>query len=111
MNTTQDRLTELGHAFHRDPDLGFQENRTQANVAGPLRALGLEVQDGAGVVGLPRSGSGNRAAGLEADGDRPPTGFSEDFAHVSTAVPGCLPLGATFWAELVRDRLLARQDM
>jgi amidohydrolase len=78
-----------------------------------------------------------RAAGLEAIGDRQPMSFSEDFAHFNAAVPGCflllgngetgphckplhaadydfndalLPIGAAFWAELVRDRLPARQD-
>jgi amidohydrolase len=70
--------------------------------------------------------------GLEADGNREPMSFSEDFAHFLTAVPGCfllmgngqegpcgqplhsddydfnddlLPIGAAFWAQLVRDRL------
>ena len=70
--------------------------------------------------------------GLEADGNREPMSFSEDFAHFSAAVPGCfllmdngqegpcgqplhsddydfnddlLPIGVTFWAQLVRDRL------
>lgn len=78
-----------------------------------------------------------QAAGLDAIGDRPPMSFSEDFAHFSAAVPGCfllmgngetgphgqplhaadydfndalLPLGAAFWAALVRDRIPARQD-
>ncbi len=78
-----------------------------------------------------------RATGLEADGDRPPMSFSEDFAHLAAAVPGCflllgngqdgpngqplhsadydfndalLPLGAAFWANLVRDRLPSKQD-
>ncbi len=72
------------------------------------------------------------ALGLEADGNREPMSFSEDFAHFSAAVPGCfllmgngqegpcgqplhsddydfnddlLPVGATFWSQLVRDRL------
>jgi amidohydrolase len=70
--------------------------------------------------------------GLEADGNCEPMSFSEDFAHFSTAVPGCfllmgngqggpcgqplhsndydfnddlLPIGTAFWAQLVRDRL------
>lgn len=70
--------------------------------------------------------------GLEAEGNREPMSFSEDFAHFSAAVPGCfllmgngqegpcsqplhsddydfndelLPIGAAFWAQLVRDRL------
>jgi hippurate hydrolase len=78
-----------------------------------------------------------RTAGLKAIGDRPPMSFSEDFAHFTAAVPGCflllgngetgshgqplhaadydfndalLPIGAAFWAELVRDRLPARKD-
>lgn len=72
------------------------------------------------------------AIGLEADGNREPMSFSEDFAHFSAAVSGCfllmgngqegpcgqplhsddydfndnlLPIGAAFWAQLVRDRL------
>jgi amidohydrolase len=72
------------------------------------------------------------AMGLEADGNREPMSFSEDFAHFSAAVPGCfllmgngqegacgqplhsadydfnddlLPIGAAFWAHLVRERL------
>ncbi len=78
-----------------------------------------------------------QAAELEADGQRPPMSFSEDFAHFSAAVPGCflllgngtegahgqplhaadydfndalLPIGAAFWAALVRDRLPAKED-
>ena len=78
-----------------------------------------------------------RAAGLEVIGDRPPMSFSEDFAHFSAAVPGCflllgngtdgahgqplhaadydfndalLPIGAAFWAALVRDRLPTKKD-
>ena len=78
-----------------------------------------------------------RAAGLDTIANRPPMSFSEDFAHFSAAVPGCflllgngedgphgqplhasdydfndalLPIGAAFWAALVRDRLPARQD-
>ena len=78
-----------------------------------------------------------RVAGLDVIGDRPPMSFSEDFAHFATAVPGCflllgngtdgahgqplhaadydfndalLPIGAAFWAALVRDRLPARKD-
>lgn len=73
-----------------------------------------------------------RAIGLEAEGNREPMSFSEDFAHFSAAIPGCfllmgngqvgpcgqplhsddydfndelLPVGAAFWTQLVRDRL------
>lgn len=70
--------------------------------------------------------------GLDTIGTRDPMSFSEDFAHLSAAVPGCflllgngvdgpsgqplhaadydfnddlLPIGTAFWAQLVRERL------
>lgn len=73
-----------------------------------------------------------RASGLDTIPDRPPMSFSEDFAHFTDAVSGCflllgngedgaysqslhaagydfndalLPIGVSFWAQLVRDRL------
>ncbi|AHD01908.1 amidohydrolase [Leisingera methylohalidivorans] len=72
MTSFQDRLTALRRDFHRHPELGFQEDRTKAKVAQHLRGLGLEVHEGAGVVGLLRAGSGNRAIGLRADMDALP---------------------------------------
>ena len=78
------------------------------------------------------------AAGLETVPDRPAMSFSEDFAHFCAAVSGCflllgngqdgahgqplhaadydfndaiLPIGARFWADLVRDRLAPRKDI
>ena len=72
------------------------------------------------------------ALGLETEGNRDPMSFSEDFAHLSAAVPGCfllmgngqkgpcgqplhsddydfndglLPIGTAFWTQLVRNRL------
>ncbi|MEM9331016.1 MAG: amidohydrolase [Pseudomonadota bacterium] len=65
-------LSELRHAFHQNPELGFQETRTKAKVAGILRHLGLEVHEGVGVVGVLRAGTGNRAIGLRADMDALP---------------------------------------
>ncbi|MEP4195669.1 MAG: amidohydrolase [Aliishimia sp.] len=72
MNTFHKKLTALRHAFHRDPELGFQELRTKAVVADHLRELGLDVHVGAGVVGVLRAGHGNRAIGLRADMDALP---------------------------------------
>ena len=73
-----------------------------------------------------------QAQGLETISDRMPMSFSEDFAHFTTAVPGCflllgngedgphgqplhssdydfndalLPIGASLWTGLARDRL------
>ncbi|MDU8925788.1 amidohydrolase [Alisedimentitalea sp. MJ-SS2] len=76
-------LKALRHAFHRDPELGFQEVRTKAKVSRILRDLGLEVHEGAGVVGVLRAGSGNRAIGLRADMDALPIHEVSTHAYVS----------------------------
>ncbi|WP_083100487.1 amidohydrolase [Pseudophaeobacter leonis] len=78
MNELHTRLIALRREFHRDPELGFQEERTKARVAQHLRALGLEVHEGVGVVGILKSGSetghgtGTRTMGLRADMDALP---------------------------------------
>ena len=68
----QEQLTALRQVFHRQPELGFHEDRTKARVADFLRDLGLEVHTGAGVIGILRAGNGNRAIGLRADMDALP---------------------------------------
>ncbi|UWQ74257.1 amidohydrolase [Leisingera sp. M658] len=83
MNSFQDRLTALRRDFHRHPELGFQEDRTRAKVADHLRGLGLEVHEGAGVVGLLRAGTGNRAIGLRADMDALPITETSTHGYVS----------------------------
>lgn len=72
-------LVDLRHAFHRAPELGFQEVLTKAKVAETLRAFGLDVHEGVGVVGVLRAGTGNRAIGLRADMDALP--ITETSAH------------------------------
>ncbi|WP_120500784.1 amidohydrolase [Roseovarius sp. EL26] len=72
MEEFHQRLTDLRQEFHRDPELGFQEERTKAKVASILRELGLEVHEGAGVIGILKAGNGNRAIGLRADMDALP---------------------------------------
>lgn len=84
MNTNQDKLTALRHDFHRHPELGFQEQRTRARVADILRELGLEVHEGAGILGILRAGGGNRAIGLRADMDALPIRETGTHDHVST---------------------------
>lgn len=69
MNTHDEKLTALRRSFHRHPEVGFNETRTKAVVADYLRNLGLEVHEGVGVIGVLRSGSGNRSIGLRADMD------------------------------------------
>lgn len=83
MQDLQSRLTKMRHDFHRDPELGFQEERTKAKVAQHLRELGLEVHEGSGVVGLLKSGSGNRAIGLRADMDALPIHEASSHDYVS----------------------------
>jgi amidohydrolase len=72
MDEFQQRLTALRWDLHRQPELGFCEDRTRARVADHLRALGLEVHEGVGVVAVLRAGHGNRAIGLRADMDALP---------------------------------------
>ena len=72
MDDFHTKLTALRHDFHRNPELGFQEVRTKGKVAEILRDLGLEVHEGAGVIGILKAGKGNRAIGLRADMDALP---------------------------------------
>ncbi|WP_299690232.1 amidohydrolase [uncultured Tateyamaria sp.] len=72
-------LVDVRRDFHRHPELGFQETWTKAKVAEMLRAAGLEVHEGTGVVGVLRAGTGNRAIGLRADMDALP--IHETSAH------------------------------
>ncbi|SMC14284.1 putative hydrolase YxeP [Roseovarius aestuarii] len=83
MDDFHHKLTQMRHAFHRDPELGFQEVRTKAKVAAALRDLGLEVHEGAGVVGVLRAGGGNRAIGLRADMDALPITEASSHGYVS----------------------------
>ena len=72
MSDLETRLIELRQDLHRNPELGFQETRTKAVVSERLKALGIEVHEGVGVVGVLRSGNGNKAIGLRADIDALP---------------------------------------
>lgn len=82
-------LTALRRAFHRAPELGFQEVQTKAKVASLLRDLGLEVHEGTGVVGILRAGTGNRAIGLRADMDALPIQEASTHSYASE-VPGVM---------------------
>lgn len=76
-------LKTLRRAFHQDPELGFDEVRTKAKIANLLRNCGIEVHEGVGVVGILRSGSGNRAIGLRADMDALPIQEASRHTYVS----------------------------
>ncbi len=77
------KLEQLRRSFHRDPELGFQENSTKARVSEILRQLGLEVHEGVGVVGILRIGTSNRAIGLRADMDALPIHEQSQHDYVS----------------------------
>lgn len=83
MDERHQTLTAVRRAFHRDPELGFQEHRTKAKVAAHLRGLGIEVHEGVGVIGILKAGTGNRAIGLRADMDALPIAEKSTHDYVS----------------------------
>ena len=83
MNDFETRLVQLRHDLHRHPELGFQETRTKGIVAERLLALGIEVHEGVGVVGVLRAGGGNKAIGLRADMDALPITETSTHGYVS----------------------------
>ena len=71
----QEEMTAWRRDIHAHPELGFEEHRTSALVAGKLRSWGLEVTTGVGrtgVVGTLRVGNSTRTIGLRADMDALP---------------------------------------
>ncbi|MBL6453785.1 amidohydrolase [Belnapia sp. T6] len=86
----QEELTGWRRDFHAHPETGFEEVRTGALVAERLESWGIEVHRGigrTGLVGVLRSGNGDRAVGLRADMDALDMPEANGFAHRST-VPG-----------------------
>ena len=74
------------HEFHRQPELGFEETRTAARVAGLLQEWGVDTYrgvGGTGVVGLLRRGTGTRMIGLRADMDALKITEQNTFEHRS----------------------------
>lgn len=69
---TPAELRQLRHHFHRNPELGFEEDQTKDKVAEVLDDLGIEVHRGAGIIGILKRGTGNRAIALRADMDALP---------------------------------------
>lgn len=89
MTDFETRMTQLRRDLHRHPELGFNETRTKAVVAARLRELGLEVHEGAGVVGVLRLGQGNRVIALRADMDALPITETSTHEYVS-GTPGVM---------------------
>ncbi|HEX5959043.1 MAG TPA: M20 aminoacylase family protein [Hyphomicrobiaceae bacterium] len=85
-------LTGIRHDIHAHPELGLKTHRTADIVAGLLASWGIEVHrlvDGAGVVGVLRSGNGPRAVGLRADMDALPI-HEQTGAAYRSAVAGTM---------------------
>jgi amidohydrolase len=80
----QAELTEIRRDIHAHPEIGFEESRTSALVAGKLRDWGIEVAENVGrtgVVGTIRGDRGGpKSIGLRADMDALPM-------HEATGLP------------------------
>nr|WP_108814328.1 amidohydrolase [Loktanella sp. Alg231-35] len=83
MQDFDSRMAALRHDLHKHPELGFDLSRTKSIIAARLRDLGLEVNEGVGVVGVLRAGDGNRAIGLRADMDALPITETSVHDHAS----------------------------
>lgn len=70
----RERVVELRRTIHRHPELGFEEQQTQALVERELQALGIEHRRIAktGVVGVIRGAKPGHVVGLRADMDALP---------------------------------------
>lgn len=82
------RLVDIRRDIHAHPELGFQETRTSALVAGILEELGLEVERGVavtGVVGTLRGGLPGPTFGIRADMDALPMPEKTGLPFASTA--------------------------
>lgn len=84
--TLENEMKSWRQAFHRCPEIGFEEHATSARVAELLEGFGLQVHRGVGhtgVVGLLHKGTGNRTIGLRADMDALPITETTGLPHAS----------------------------
>ena len=116
LETVMPRVIELRRALHAHPELGGEEQWTQAVILRELGALGIEThtfRDCYGVMGVLRNGEG-RCVAIRADMDALPVQEPEglDFA---SGCPGvmhacghdahmALALGSAMWLSEHRDR-------
>jgi amidohydrolase len=86
VRTYHAELTAIRRDIHAHPELGLETHRTADVVAGLLKSWGIEVHrmvNGAGVVGVLRSGNGPRSIGLRADMDALPINEQTGAAYQS----------------------------
>lgn len=75
LQSQEAKFIALRHRFHQQPEIGFQEHKTSAEVARLLSSWGYEVDyglAGTGVVGTLKVGNGGKTLGLRADMDALP---------------------------------------
>jgi amidohydrolase len=77
------KLVEIRRDLHMHPELSNQEKRTSQLVADRLRALGLEVKTGYGVVGLLKGSQPGPAIAVRADMDALPIQEVRDVPYKS----------------------------
>ncbi len=71
-NALESQMIEWRHDLHRNPESGFEENRTSDFIADKLNSFGIEVVRNigkTGLVGIINKGSHRRSIGLRADMD------------------------------------------
>ncbi len=102
--------------IHAHPELGLEEERTAAFVAGKLEEFGIQVTRGigkTGVVGVLKVGNETRAVGLRADMDALPIMEQNGFEHRSTTdgvMHACGHDGHTVMLLAAAKYLAASQD-
>ncbi|MEY9782485.1 M20 aminoacylase family protein [Sinorhizobium fredii] len=85
-------LVAIRRDLHAHPELGLEERRTSAYIAGHLEALGYTVTTGlakTGVVGTLRNGTGPRSIGIRADIDALPI-HEETGLDYASRTPGLM---------------------
>ncbi len=102
LQTQRDRLIELSHAIHADPELSWEEHRAVARIAPVLEAAGFDVEVGA--YGVPTafeatSGTGDLTVTLCAEYDALP-GVGHACGHNVIATAG---VGAALALAAVAD--------
>jgi len=79
----EQKLVEIRRDLHMHPELSNQEKRTSQVVADRLKALGLEVSAGYGVVGLLKGGQPGPVVAVRADMDALPIQEARDVPYKS----------------------------
>ena len=86
----EDQIIAWRREFHANPELGFQERRTAARVAGVMESLGYRVCPGVGKTGVvAERGQGHPAIAIRADMDALPIQETNAVPYASQ-VPGVM---------------------